>query len=153
MVFRTQTEEMKMAVQLSVFIQNQPGRLAGITRVLKGAGINIRATTIASSEEFGVAKFLVNKPDEAAKALKEAGFSVSLRDVVAVKMDDHVGGLDKVLDLLTGKDINAHDAYGFILDRGVEAVFVFEVDEPKELESFLEANGCAVMKSDDLYGL
>ncbi|HOO55186.1 MAG TPA: ACT domain-containing protein [bacterium] len=142
-----------MAVQVSVFVQNEPGRLAGITSAISKAGVNIRATTIASSEGFGVAKFLVDKPDVALDALKTAGFSVKLRSVVAVKMDDSVGGLDRVLPLLGEKKINIEDAYGFILDRGKEAVFVFEVDNPDELGEYLTEKGCKIMKPEDLYGL
>jgi hypothetical protein len=142
-----------MAVQLSVFVQNRPGRLASITGVLAEAGVNIRATTIASSEGFGIAKFLVDKPDAAAAALKQAGFSAALKKIVAVKMDDRVGGLDKILPLIFDQGTNIEDAYGFILERGKEAAFIFEVDAPEELETFLAGKGYGVMGEDALYGL
>ncbi|HOC92541.1 MAG TPA: ACT domain-containing protein [bacterium] len=142
-----------MAVQAVVFMQNMPGRLARMTGALAGAGVNIRATAISSSEGFGVAKFLVDKPEIAAAALKDAGFPVALKNVVAVKMDDTVGGLDRILPLLQSRNINVEDAYGFILERGKEAVFVFEVDQPEDLGEFLSRNGCSVMSESDLYGL
>jgi hypothetical protein len=142
-----------MALQVNVFMQNQPGRLAKMVHVMADAGVNIRATTIASSEGFGVAKFLVDRPTEAVNALKAAGMSAAFQNVVAVKMDDRVGGLDKILPLLSAQDINVKDAYGFILDRSVGAVFIFEVDDPDNTEKYLISGGCAVMSADDLYGL
>jgi len=142
-----------MAVQVNVFMQNQPGRLAGATKVLSEKGINIRATTIASSEGFGVAKFLVNKPREAFDALKTAGLPVSLRDVVAVRMGDSSGSLDKILPVLIEKEINVNDAYGFVLERGKEAVFVFEVEKTMEVEQYLREKGCSIMSEQDLYNL
>jgi hypothetical protein len=142
-----------MALQVNVFMQNQPGRLAKMVHVMAEAGVNIRATTIASAEGFGVAKFLVDRPAEAATALKSAGLSAALQSVVAVKMDDRSGGLDKILPLLAAQNVNVKDAYGFILDRGTEAVFVFEVENPDETEKYLRAGGCEVMSADDLYGM
>ncbi len=142
-----------MAVQVNVFLQNQPGRLAHIIHVMAEAGVNLRATTIASSEGFGVAKFLADKPTEAVAALKQAGLSAALQDVVAVKIDDKAGGLDKILPLLAARRVNVNDAYGFVLERGKDAVFVFEVENPDELEGYLRENGCVVMSADDLYGL
>lgn len=142
-----------MAVQVNVFMQNQPGRLAKAVRALAESGVNIRATTIASSEGFGVAKFLVDKPGEAAAALRDAGMSAALQNVVAVKMDDSAGGLDKILPLLAEQNVNVKDAYGFILERGKDAVFVFEVAEPEGLEKHLQESGCKLMTAEDLYGL
>ncbi|MFA6451570.1 MAG: ACT domain-containing protein [bacterium] len=142
-----------MALQVNVFMQNQPGRLAKMVHVMAEAGVNIRATTIASSEGFGVAKFLVDRPAEAAAALKAAGLSAALQSVVAVKMDDRAGGLDKILPLLSAQNVNVKDAYGFILARGSEAVFVFEVENPDETEKFLREGGCEVMTAYSLYGL
>ena len=142
-----------MAVQVSVFLQDQPGRLEGIVKALSGAGINIRATAIASSEGFGVAKFLVDQPGEAATALRDWGFSVSLKSVVAVVLDDKIGGLARVLPYITEKGINVQDAYGFITAAGEEAIFVFEVEEPEELEAHLREKDCHVLEAEVLYGL
>ena len=78
--------------QLSVFVENKSGRLAEITAVLAGAGIDIRALSIADTTNFGILRIIVDKPFEAETALKEAGLTVSLTSVLAIGIPDEPGG-------------------------------------------------------------
>lgn len=142
-----------MAYQVVVFAENRPGRLERITGVLAGAGINIRAITIASSDGFGVVKLLVDRPREAVERLKEAGLSASLQEVLAVPMEDRPGGLHKVLQVLAESGINLKDAYGFVEESGKKAILVVEVDDIEGAEMSLRNANLPPIADDKLYSL
>lgn len=74
--------------QLSLFVENKPGRLAEITAIIAGAGIDIRALSIADTTNFGILRIIVDKPDEAERILREAGLTVSLTNVIAIGIPD-----------------------------------------------------------------
>jgi len=86
--------------QLSIFAENKPGRLAAVTQVLAKEKINIRATTIATSDTFGVINLIVDDPPRAEAVLKKAGMTVRLSRVLAAVIPDEPGGLDKLTQLL-----------------------------------------------------
>lgn len=85
-----------MVKQISVFVENKPGRLAAVTEVLMKHNINIRAFTIADAGDFGIIRMVVDKTDEAYQALKEAGFTVRLTNVLAVEVEDKPGALHRI---------------------------------------------------------
>jgi hypothetical protein len=107
-----------MTYQLSIFAENKPGRLAAVTQVLAKEKINIRATTIATSDTFGVINLIVDDPPRAKAALTKAGMTVTLSRVLAVVIPDQPGGLDKLTQLLVAEGININNAYGFVLEGG-----------------------------------
>jgi hypothetical protein len=127
--------------QLSIFAENKPGRLAAVTQTLAQEKINIRATTIATSDTFGVINLLVDDPPRAEKALTKAGMTVRLSQVLAVVIPDQPGGLDKLTQLLFAEGINVNNAYGFVLEGNRKAVFVVSVDRIETAEKLLEKNG------------
>ncbi len=144
---------MSMAHQVNVFAQNRPGRLERLTEVLKDEGINIRAITIAGTEEFGVVKLLVDDPKKAHRALLREGFSAYLKEVIAVIMEDRPGGLHRVCRVLGESGVNIEDAYGFVVqDRGT-AVLVVEVEKIPEAEKVLREGGFELMTDEELYSL
>ena len=81
--------------QLSIFVENKAGRLAEITAVLANANIDIRAISIADTSDFGILRLIVDNPDEAVEALKQAGMTVSLTSVIAIGIDDRPGEFAK----------------------------------------------------------
>src|SRR5690606_14671733 len=92
--------------QISVFLENKSGRLHAVTELLAKHGINIRALSIAETSSFGILRLIVSDPDLAYKVLLEAGFTVSLTDVIGVEMPDEPGGLAKVTAVLDKAGIN-----------------------------------------------
>ncbi len=130
-----------IAEQISIFAENKPGKLAAVTRVLAREQISIRATTIATSDTFGVINLIVDKPQAALKALSQAGMLVKTRKVLAVLIPDRPGGLDKLAQVLAEAGINVNNAYGFVLENGVKAVFVVDVDQLERAEQLIEAEG------------
>jgi hypothetical protein len=130
-----------IASQISIFAENKPGKLATVTHVLAQEGISIRATTIATSDTFGVINMIVDHPARAQEALTKAGMLVKLRSVLAILIEDQPGGLDRLAQLLVSEGINVNNAYGFVLESHVKAVFVVDVDQLEKAERIVEENG------------
>jgi hypothetical protein len=140
-----------MIEQLSVFLENKPGRLAEMARVLGEAGNNMRAFVVADTAEFGVARIIVDRPNGARRALEAAGFGVKLTEVIAVEVPDRPGGLAHVLDMLEDAGINVEYAYCFVEPNGQVAVDVFRVEDPTAATEALEAAGIVVRPAHDIY--
>jgi hypothetical protein len=130
-----------IASQLSIFSENKPGKIAAVTSVLAKENVNIRATTISTSDTFGVINLLVDDPERAQAALTRTGMLVKIRNVLAVLLDDRPGGLDRLAQLLTKENINVNNAYGFVLENRVSAVFVVDVDQLEKAERIIEKAG------------
>jgi len=139
-----------ISYQLSIFAENMPGRLAAVTRVLAKEKINIRATTISTSDTFGVINLIGDDPVRAEAALTEAGMTVSLCKVLAVVIPDQPGSLDRLTQLLLSENININNAYGFVLEGHRKAVFVVSVDQIEKAEALLEQNGFQTLDAEAL---
>jgi len=85
--------------QISVFLENKPGRLANVALVLRENKINIRALTIADTSDFGILRMIVSKPELANDVLKKAGFTVKINTVIAVEIDDREGIFYDIMDM------------------------------------------------------
>lgn len=142
-----------MAHQIAVFAENRPGRIERTTRVLRDAGINIRAMSIATSDSFGVIKLLVDRPDDAHRALSDEGMSASKREIVAVVMDDRPGGLHRIAEVLEREGVNIEGAYGFVIEDKKKAVLVIEVEKIPAAEKVLEEEGFAILSDLEVYNL
>jgi hypothetical protein len=140
-----------IAYHISVFAENRPGRLDHITGVLAQANVSIRAIKISDLGEHGVVKILVNDPDTAYRALKQAGVLASKKEIVAVAVEDRPGGLHEVLKILTRQRINVEDSYGFVLrDR---AILMIEVADVAETMVLLQAVGLHLLSKEEIYTL
>lgn len=115
--------------QLSIFVENRPGRMARVAKILSEAGINIRALTIAEAGDFGVIRMIVNDPVKGYKVLSSAGFTVSETDVLAVVMRDEPGGLYEIVDVLGRNNVNIDYAYAFVTRRAKRAMLIMRVGE------------------------
>jgi len=142
-----------MAKQISVFLENKSGRLAHVTKVLGDAGINIRALSIADTSDFGILRLIVNDPINAYKILKEAGFTVSETEVIAVRMPDSPGGLASVLDQMSEENLNIEYLYAFLGMSGNEALVVFKVEDIKKAKISFDSKGIKFMEEQELYQL
>jgi hypothetical protein len=144
---------LRVAHQINVFAQNQPGRLERLMEVLKNEGINIRAITIAGADDYGVIKLLVDDPRRAYEALQREGFSAFEKEIIAVIMDDRPGGLYRLCRVLGERGVNIEDAYGFVVQDRHTAILVVEVEKIPEAEEILAAGGFGIMSDDELYSL
>ncbi len=139
--------------QISVFLENKCGRLSSVTRVIGDQGINIRAFSIADTTDFGVLRLIVNRPDETLKTLQEAGFTVSMTDVLAVEIPDHPGGLASVLELMQDAGVNIEYMYAFSAKVSKDALAVFRVENSQVAERLIAQKGIRVLGGEEVYNL
>jgi hypothetical protein len=141
------------AEQISIFIENKSGRLAEVTHVLGEAGINIRALSLADTNDFGILRLIVNDHEAAKSVLKEKGFTVSKTEVVAVEVPDRPGGLSQILLVLDQSSINVEYMYAFV-ERSVEnAVIIFRFDETEKAIRTLLESGFTILSGERLYSM
>lgn len=100
--------------QLSVFIENKSGRVSEVTGVLGDVGVNIRGFSVSDTAEFGILRLVVDKPEAASVALKDAGFTVREDDVICIDLPDVPGGLASVLKLVSSAGVNIEYVYSLI---------------------------------------
>ena len=136
--------------QISIFLENKKGRLHEVCALLGKNKINIRALTIAESEEFGILRIVVDKPEQAAKALKAAGFVANMTDIVAVEVDDRPGGLAGILNILSKSSVNVEYMYGFVEKKTDKAMLVFRFEKPDEAIRVLKKNKISVVGKKDM---
>ena len=139
--------------QISIFLENKPGGLEEVTRILKDAGINIRTLSLADTTDFGILRLIVNDVDRASQVLKEQGFRISRTIVVAVEVPDRPGGLHGILEVLSKNGINVEYLYAFVERSGEHAVIIFRFDAPDKAIDVLQKNGMTVLPGAKLYGL
>ena len=142
-----------MAHQISVFVENKPGRIERVTEFLMKAEVNIRAITVMGTFEYGVIKLLVDKPDVALDALRSQGISAHKREIIAILMDDRPGGLHRIAKVFGQKKINIDDAYGFVIEDKKRAVLVVDVGKIQEAEKVLKEEGLTVLSDKEIYSL
>jgi hypothetical protein len=142
-----------MAHQISVFVENKPGRLERVTEILAKARVNIRAFTVSSSYEYGVMKFLVDKPDKALEAIRSQGIPANKREILAVLMDDRPGGLHRIARVLSQRKLNIEDAYGFVIEDKKQAVLVVDVEKIGEAKRALKEEGFTTLSDQEIYSL
>ena len=142
-----------MAEQINIFVENKPGRMNNITRILSEANINLRAIVIADREAFGVVKILVDDPRKAQLALSENGLACAFKKVLAVVLNDTPGGLHDLTEMLTKNGVNILDAYGFVVESKKSAVLCIEVKDYESTKDIVQKNGFRVLSDDELYEL
>ncbi len=116
--------------QLSVFLQNELGRLEEVTDILYQNEINISALSIAETAEYGILRMIVNDTEKAAAALKSKDFNVKISDVICVESPDVPGELYKSLQILSGEGINLSYMYGY--SNGGTARLIMKVSDPEK---------------------
>jgi len=136
--------------QISVFLENKPGKLAQVTKILRENQIDLSAISIADTTEFGILRMIVNKPEEALIAIKAAGFPVSTTQVLAVEVADQPGGLDHALQILDKVGIVIEYLYSFIKRNGSKALILFRVDEPQRALEVLQSSGVKLYSAEDI---
>ena len=140
-------------IQLSIFLENKPGRLAAVTEVLDAAKTNIRALSLADTLDFGVLRLVVDNTHNAALALQKAGISVSETPVSAVQVPDCPGGLHQILQILQTENINLEYMYSYMSRRENDAIMIFQFDDLTNAERILAENGVTVIGHSELHAL
>lgn len=136
--------------QLSVFVENKPGHLLEIAETLGEAGIDLRALSIGDTAEFGVLRLIVSEADRALAVLREAGFAVSLTQVLAVSLADTPGSLSRILRVIAGAGINVEYLYAFVTRKSGGAYAVFRVEDNAAATTVLGKNGIVPVGPEEL---
>ena len=144
-----------MAKQLNIFIENRPGRLEAITQSLLKSNIDIRIFTIQGRGDYGLVKFIVDRPNDAYLALADLGLACDLKDILAVSIPDKPGNLYKLATALAKNNINVIDAYGFVLTPHNKGVCCLEIENLKktDAEKIVKKIGFTVLNDEELYNL
>ena len=137
--------------QLSIFVENKAGRLAEITDIIARAGIDIRALSIADTTNFGILRLIVDKPDEAEKALKDAGLTVSLTDVIAIGIPDQPGGFASAMKCLADAGMGVEYMYAFVSRDKGRAYVILRVNDDKKAIEALQKGGVEILTSERVY--
>ena len=135
--------------QLSLFLMNQPGQLVDAVGALSEGNVNIRAMSIAESNDFGILRLIVSDSDQACALLKDK-YLISRNAVVAAKMDDRSGALYPILKALNEANINIEYMYAFTGSGEEEAYVVLRVTDAETAEAVLHAAGVATLSDDNL---
>ena len=124
-----------MIKQLSVFVQNETGRLVRVTEILQEAGINISALSLAETEEYGILRMIVSDIDLAAETLKKNGYKVKIIDVICLVTPDVPGALNEKLKLLAEERVDVIYMYGY--SNGGKARLILKTSNPKRASELL----------------
>jgi hypothetical protein len=138
------------AYQITIQAKNRPGTLAQVTSILARKKINIRAAAISSFGDSGFINLIVDDPKLGQKALSKEGIAVEQKEIIAVLIEDRPGGLDKLLQILSAKNINIENAYGFVIESRKNAVFVLEVNELDRARNLIEVSGFKTLAPQEL---
>ncbi|MBC8530153.1 ACT domain-containing protein [Christensenellaceae bacterium NSJ-44] len=138
-----------MVKQLSVFLENKPGRLAKMTRVLGQECIDIITLSISDTTNFGIVRAIVNNTDKALDILKNSGFTINVAELLAVYVPDHPGGLAELLALLEDKHISVEYLYSFVRKPGDKAMIVFKVEDVAAAEQMIREAGKGIQLLDE----
>ena len=139
--------------QISVFLENKPGALTDVTRILGEGGINIRALSLADTKDFGILRLIVNDSEKAKAVLGARGFTVRKTEVVAVEVPDRPGGLADILKCLSDSRINVEYLYAFVQQSGSNAIIIFRFDETDRAIEVLSKNGVKILEGKKVYAL
>lgn len=139
--------------QISIFLENKPGGLENVTRILRDANINIRTLAVADTSDFGIVRLIVDHVADAVQVLKENGYTISRTNVVAVLVPDQPGGLHSILEVLSKAGINIEYMYAFVERSGQNAVMLFRFDNSDAAIDVLLKNNKTVLPGEKLYTL
>ena len=139
--------------QLSVFVENKPGKLMEALEALAESEIDLRAISLADTSDFGILRAIVNKPDHAFEVLSESGFLVKTNNVLAVVIGDKPGGLASVVRLLSDASVNIEYTYAFVAHSRDHAYVILRVDDNDEAIKVLTKNEVTLLTEKELYSM
>ncbi|MBQ1985312.1 MAG: ACT domain-containing protein [Clostridia bacterium] len=136
--------------QLTVFVENKQGTVVSVTDILSKHNINLRALSIAETQDFGILRLIVNDETTAEKVLKEAGYLIKITEVVGVKIGDAPGKLTAALQVLDENNINMEYLYAFMARTEKHAYVVIRVEDNQAAETALTNAGFHMINEADI---
>ena len=140
--------------QISVFVENKPGKLQLLTDVLAKNSINMRALSLAETSDFGIVRVIVDDLDAASEVLKTEGFIYTVTKVLGVAIPDEPGGLNRVLHVLSGSGVNIEYMYAFLGGKAAaHATMILHVQDPAAAVAALDKACISCITQEDLSSL
>lgn len=136
--------------QLSIHIENQPGRLYRVTEALGSAGINIRGLTLQEAEVNGTLRLITSDIAAARNVLMDLDIPGTVEEVLAIRISDTPGSLSGILKPLFEAHVNLRYAYSFLLEGG--AVIILRCADNREAEAILQESNVEVLSSEQIFG-
>ena len=139
--------------QLSVFVENKPGKLVEALETIADAGVDLRALSLADTADFGILRIIVDNPQAALDALQDAGYLVRSNDVIPVSVGDKPGGLAAALRVLADSGIDVEYTYAFVSHEKERAYVILRVADNAVAAKVLEDNGIPLLTNEDMMNL
>ena len=139
--------------QISIFVENKPGRLSAVTKLLGENDIDIRALSVADTKDFGILRLIVNNPDKACEVLKNDSCTVSITNVVAIGITDKPGGLAAAMECLYAANISVEYMYAFISKSENQADVILRVDNNDKAAEALKEHDFKMLTSQEVYDM
>lgn len=137
--------------QISIFVENRPGKLQLLTELLAKNNINMRALSLAEASDFGIVRIIVDDIDATTAILKEESYIFAVTKVLGVAIPDEPGGLNRVLNVLAESGVNMEYMYAFLGGKKADhAYMICHVQEPEEALDVLRGKGIECVTQDDL---
>lgn len=136
--------------QISVFIENKKGELAEVTRFIAEHNINLRALSVADTQDFGILRIICDDPQSAEAVLKEGGYITTSTDVLAAAISDEPGSLASILEVLAEAHVIVEYTYAF-LSAKAGAYMIFRVDDNQTAAAALAGAGIKTANQEDLF--
>lgn len=136
--------------QLSVFLENTTGRLTDFTKVLKDNGIDMKALFLTETTDFGIIRCLVEDPEKVREVLSKNNFNATITDVLAVETEDVPGGLHRILEELTQRNIPVEYTYSAVQSKEGKAILIIKVKELVKAKAIFKEAGIKMYGMKDL---
>ena len=137
--------------QLSIFIENRSGTLVKVLEILKQAKIQIVASTIADTADYGIYRLICSEPSRAYEELKKAGVAVALSDVFALELDNHPGCAAEVVKVISDAGIGITYMYTFLLNG--KGILIFRTDSTDDARNVITRNNLPFIAESNLVEL
>lgn len=143
-----------MAIQqVSVFVQNKPGALSAICKLLAESGVDMRAMFISDTKEFSILRLIADDTEKAAEVLRDQNCIVSINPVIGVAVPDAPGGIAGMLRVLSETGMNVEYTYAFVAHPGEQAYVVLRVTDIAAAEDILKKAGFLLITEQDIQNL
>jgi len=139
--------------QLSIFVENKPGKLVEALETLAEAKIDMRALSLADTADFGILRVIVDKPEEAERVMQKAGFLVKTNNVIPVAIGDKPGGLAAVLRILANEGIDVEYTYAFVAHSRDSAYVILRVTDNDLAVKVLSQGGISLLTEQQICNL
>ena len=131
--------------QLSVFMENRPGRLSKLTHTLGKEGIDFVTLSIADTKDFGIVRFIARDNERAYEILKKEGFTVGITELIGVEVSDRPNALAEVVALIEEANINIEYLYSFVLTNHNTAKILMRVEDTDRAVKLLQEKGIKLL--------